>query len=92
MEKATASRRTFKRYSFCLLYSYAFFELMNVSVESGETCHQVPSYDCFHTQSTYCQAQLALVVIPRKAVGFRARFANERANVYRLLLRSLKIL
>ena len=44
------------------------------------------------TQRTYRQAQLALAVLPRKAADFRDRFANERANVYRLLLRFLGIL
>ena len=83
------SHQTLKRHSF----SYCtFFELMNVSsyVESGETWHRDPSYDSFHTQRTYRQAQLTLVVLPRKAVDFHESFANVRGNVYRLLLRSLR--
>ena len=53
--------------------------------------HQDPSYDCFHTQLIYRQAKLALAVLRRKAVDFHDSFANVRAYVYRLLLRSLRI-
>ena len=61
-------------------------------MESGETWHWDPLHDFFHTQCTYHQAQLALAVLPRKAANFHDSFANVRANVYRLLLRSLRIL
>ena len=43
-------------------------------------------------ERTYRQAQLALAVIPQEAADFCDRFANVRANVYRLLLRPLRIL
>ena len=43
-------------------------------------------------ETTYHQAQLARAVLPRKVVDIRDCFANVRANVYRLLLCSLRIL
>ena len=49
-----------------------------------------PSYDYFHAQHTYHQAQLALAVLPRKAEDIHDCFANVHADVYRLLLRSLE--
>ena len=72
--------------------AFSFLVYERKCVESGETWHRDPLYNCFHTQRTYRQAQLALVVLPRKAMDFCDCFANVRANVSRLLLRSLRIM
>ena len=67
--------------------------MMEVSVwKTVKHAFQNPSYECFHTQRTYRQEQLAVAVIPRKVADFRDCSANVRPNVCSLLLRSFRIL
>ena len=62
--------------------------------KTGWVANRALTYTCIllYTGKSHQAAQLALAVHPRKAADSHDSFIKVRANVYRLLLRSLRIL